>query len=90
MWGVTHLLVNQPELEITNPPLSALANWAAYRVVTGHLVADIMVRKYFKTGNHALILRERCEHIRRRNVHIVQAALEEAMVATPVLEYSAS
>ena len=49
--------MKQAELELSDPKKMAPDNWAAFCVITGHLVTALRVREDYRTDNHGAILR---------------------------------
>ena len=51
--GVTHLPMKQAGLALTDQTKMAPENWTESCVITGHLVAAIMVQEEFRTANRS-------------------------------------
>ena len=56
--GVTHLLVKQKRLALTDPTNMSPENWTASCVIAGHLIAALRGQEEFRTADHSAYLRE--------------------------------
>ena len=76
--SITSLPVNQDGIALTNPTHTTGANCTVSCVFTGHLVAALRGTAEFSLGDHALLMGEDREEIRRRHAEAADTALGEA------------
>ena len=62
---ITGLPVKQDGIALPNPTQTAGSNWTVSCVITGHLVAALRGTAEFRSGDHALLMGEGREEIRR-------------------------
>ena len=75
------LPVKQNGIALPYPTRTVGENWTASCVVTGHLVVDLRGTAKFRSDDHALLMREGREEIRRRYTEESKIFLEEAWAA---------
>ena len=83
--GITCLPVKQTGLTLPDPRLMDPENWTASCVITGNIVAALMLQDEFKMENHAEFIRERREYVRKRNERRSEESLTETLAGAPVL-----
>ena len=80
-WEITGLPVKQSEITLPDPTQTAGENWTASYVITGHLVVALRGTAEFRLGDHALLIGEKREDIRRRHAEVTETALGESWAA---------
>ena len=80
--AVTVLPVKQAGIALPDPTHTTGSNWAASCVITGHLVAALRGTGEFWSGDHALLIREGRDKIRRCHTEATDISLGEARAAT--------
>ena len=61
--AITGIAVKQAGIALPEPTQTALNNWTASCVITGHLVASLRGTAEFRLGDHALLMGEGREEI---------------------------
>ena len=73
--AVTRMQVKQDGIALLDPSQTAGANWTASCVITGHLVIVLRREAEFWSGNHAFLMREVRDEIRRRHVETAETKM---------------
>ena len=76
--AVNGLPFNQAGISIPEPTQTAGANWMASYIITGYLVKVIHGTAEFRSEDHALLMGEVRDEIRRHHAEAAEAALGEA------------
>ena len=84
--AITGLSVKQAGIDTPNPTRTAGANWTASYVITGYLIAALHGMSEFRSGDHALLMREGMEEIKQRYVEEAEINLGEAWAAALKLD----
>ena len=79
---VTGLPVNQAVIALPKPTMTTGSNWTASCVITGHLIAALRGTAEFWSGDHALLMVEGRDEIRRRHAEAAEMALGEDQSTT--------
>ena len=75
--GVTRLPVKKTGLALTDPSKTALDNWTAFCVISGHLVVALRGKVEFRKADHSAV--------RRRGQRQSEEALMATLEGAPVL-----
>ena len=73
----TSLPVKQSGIALPDPTQTAGANWPSSYVITGNLSAALHMAAEFSSGDHALLMGEGREEIRRGHAEAAETALGE-------------
>ena len=74
--------VKQAGIALIDPTHTCGSNRTASYVITGYLVAALFQNAYFWSGDHALLMGEGRDEIRRRHAEDAETALGESEAAT--------
>ena len=80
---ITRLPVKQAGLALPDPMRTALDNWQASCVITGHLVSALRGQVTFRTVDHAACLWGGRVAVRRKSVVKAMASLEVTIFGSP-------
>ena len=70
--AITSLPAKQAGIALPNPTQILRANWTVYCVITGHLVTALSGTAEFRSGNHALLMGDGREEIRRQHAEAAE------------------
>ena len=82
--GFTRLPEKQVGLDLPDPTNTALENWMASFVTTGHLVKDLRGQVEFRTADHSACIQEGRTAVQKRSVLRAEKALAETIAGGPV------
>ena len=79
--AVTGMPSKQSGIDIPDPTQTDGAKWTVSCVLTGHLVAELCRTDEFRSGDHALLIREGSDEIQRRLSETADTALGDTWAA---------